>query len=120
MRQMRGENTGPRYRSPCARGRSVRDKLETEAGFMSHIARDKGPRALKIGSTLREMTREATDESCKPSRYPRTSGTQVSINLYVAEEDTRELSMYVHRDTARGIRGFRDRRCYAITKNDAK
>jgi len=62
MRQMCGENTGPKYRLPCptCAGTQFRDKLETEAGFMSHVARDKGSRALEIGSTSRDHTRDDT------------------------------------------------------------
>lgn len=61
MRQMRGENTGPKYRSPHVCGYSVRDKLETEAGFMLHVARDKGSRARwKSEAPSRNHTRDDT------------------------------------------------------------
>lgn len=114
MRQMRGENMGPKYRSHHVCGYSVRDKLEAEAGFMLHVARDKGSRARWKSEAPRATIREATDESCKwPGApwYPRTSGTQVSINLYVAVGDTRESSMRVHRDA---VRGFRYHRNYTV------
>lgn len=66
----------------------VRDKLETEAGFMLHVARDKRSRVRwKSEALSRHHTRndtEATDESCN-DREPRDTGDiwHVSANKSV-------------------------------------
>ena len=105
MRQMRGEDTGLKYRSPCANIRfMINWKRKRDLCHTSRRTRDSVRwKSEALRATIREMTQG--HESCKRPRaswYSRISGTQVSINLYASLEDMRESSMHVHQGTACG------------------